>query len=103
MQIARHWRLKAQRYRLEGSSCPQVGQLTFPHRPVWPHCSHQQDRINGCARSEFAISLDLPVSNRMLDSFSLIRAYWFLVWETVIQESFSHKTSRPNKTTSSCW
>jgi len=39
MEITRHWRLKAQRYRLEGSACPTCGQLMFPPRPVCPHCT----------------------------------------------------------------
>jgi len=39
MEIPRHWRLKAQRYRLEGSICPICGQLTFPPRPVCPYCT----------------------------------------------------------------
>jgi len=32
MEIAKHWRLKAQRYRLEGSTCPDLrpGQLPAP-------------------------------------------------------------------------
>ncbi len=29
MEVPHHWRLKAQRYRLEGSTCPICGQLTF--------------------------------------------------------------------------
>jgi uncharacterized OB-fold protein len=41
MEIPRHWRLKAQRYRLEGSACPTCGQLSFPPRPVCPHCTAQ--------------------------------------------------------------
>lgn len=39
MEIPRHWRLKAQRYRLEGARCPVCGQPTFPPRPVCPHCA----------------------------------------------------------------
>ena len=38
MEIPRHWRLKAQRYRLAGSTCPACGQATFPPRPVCPQC-----------------------------------------------------------------
>ena len=53
MDIPRHWRLKAQRYRLEGSTCPNCGQAIFPPRPVCPHCSAQPVRIAG---------LGLPVS-----------------------------------------
>lgn len=39
MEIPRHWRLKAQRYRLEGSNCPICGTFTFPPRPVCPYCT----------------------------------------------------------------
>ena len=39
MEIPRHWRLKAQRYRLEASVCPGCGGLSFPPRPVCPHCA----------------------------------------------------------------
>jgi hypothetical protein len=38
MEIPRHWRLKAQRYRLEGAICPNCGELMFPPRPVCLHC-----------------------------------------------------------------
>jgi hypothetical protein len=38
MEVPRHWRLNAQRYRLIGSACPTCGQLLFPPRPVCPHC-----------------------------------------------------------------
>jgi hypothetical protein len=34
MEIAPHWRLKAQRYRLEGSACPVCRRVAFPPRPV---------------------------------------------------------------------
>jgi uncharacterized OB-fold protein len=37
MEIPQHWRLKAQRYRLEGSICPICGQVNFPPRQVCPH------------------------------------------------------------------
>jgi ribosomal protein L32 len=38
MEIPRHWRLKAQRYRLEGSICRNCGHRIFPSRPVCPDC-----------------------------------------------------------------
>jgi hypothetical protein len=41
MEIPRHWRLKAQRYRLEGSACPTCGQVSFPPRPSCQYCSVQ--------------------------------------------------------------
>jgi uncharacterized OB-fold protein len=45
MEIPRHWRLKAQRYRLEGSFCPTCGQLSFPPRPVCTHDTAQPVQI----------------------------------------------------------
>jgi uncharacterized OB-fold protein len=65
MEIPRHWRLKAQRYRLEGSSCPICGQLTFPLRMVCPHFNAQPVRIAG-----YGI-LALPPSNIKTDTISL--------------------------------
>jgi uncharacterized OB-fold protein len=47
MEITRHWRLQAQRYRLEGSICPSCGEPMFPPRPVCPHCANQLRRIAG--------------------------------------------------------
>jgi hypothetical protein len=39
MEIARNWRLKAQRYRLVGEVCPKCEGKIFPPRDVCPHCS----------------------------------------------------------------
>jgi hypothetical protein len=66
MEIPRHWRLQAQRYRLEGSVCLTCGQLTFPPRPVCAkrHCTAQPARIAGCGL------LVLPTSKRTLDTVS---------------------------------
>ena len=49
MEIARHWRLKAQRYRLQGSTCPTCGQPSFPPRPLCPHCITQAAGSAGSA------------------------------------------------------
>ncbi len=38
MNVSRHWRLKAQRYRLEGGQCPVCGEKSFPPRPVCRGC-----------------------------------------------------------------
>ncbi|NPA26864.1 MAG: Zn-ribbon domain-containing OB-fold protein [Chloroflexi bacterium] len=38
MEVARHWRLRRQRYRLEGEVCPQCGAKLFPPRDVCPVC-----------------------------------------------------------------
>jgi predicted amidophosphoribosyltransferase len=45
MEITRHWRLKDQRYRLQGFVCQNCGQPLFPPRPVCPHCVDQLARI----------------------------------------------------------
>ena len=38
MEIARHWRLKEQRYNLVGTTCQKCGERSFPPRPVCPKC-----------------------------------------------------------------
>ncbi len=48
MEIPRHWRLKAQRYRLEGSICPTCSHFSFPPRPVCPQYNTQPTQINTC-------------------------------------------------------
>ncbi|HLO15539.1 MAG TPA: zinc ribbon domain-containing protein [Anaerolineales bacterium] len=45
MEIPRHWRLKTQRYRLEGATCLTCGQFIFPPRPVCPHYTGQLTEI----------------------------------------------------------
>lgn len=38
MDIPRYWRLKKQRYRLQGKKCSACGQLSFPPRMVCRSC-----------------------------------------------------------------
>lgn len=38
MEIARHWRLRQQRYNLVGSVCPHCDAKNFPPRSVCPDC-----------------------------------------------------------------
>ncbi len=38
MEIARHWRLKDQRYNLAGSVCPKCGEKSFPPRDICSKC-----------------------------------------------------------------
>lgn len=38
MDITRNWRLREQRYRLEGTECTECGELHFPPRMVCPQC-----------------------------------------------------------------
>jgi uncharacterized OB-fold protein len=39
IEIARHWRLKSQRYQLVGEVCPECGNKMFPPRDVCPECA----------------------------------------------------------------
>ena len=39
VEIARHWRLKPQRYGLIGEVCPDCHEKIFPPRDVCPHCA----------------------------------------------------------------
>jgi uncharacterized OB-fold protein len=64
MEIPRHWRLNAQRYRLEGSACPTCGQLAFPPRQVCPQCTAPTMQIADYGFSE------LPTKNRIVDIVS---------------------------------
>ncbi|HSR47349.1 MAG TPA: Zn-ribbon domain-containing OB-fold protein [Anaerolineales bacterium] len=49
MEIARHWRLKAQRYGLVGEVCPHCEVKIFPPRDLCPDCGQE-------AREPFAFS-----------------------------------------------
>jgi uncharacterized protein len=49
MEIARHWRLKQQRYGLVGEVCPHCSAKIFPPRDVCPNCG-------GEAKTAFAFS-----------------------------------------------
>ena len=41
MDIARHWRLRRQRYALEGDQCPHCREYIFPPRDICPHCGEE--------------------------------------------------------------
>lgn len=41
MDISRNWRLRAQRYRLEGSACGGCARVYFPPREVCPDCGSE--------------------------------------------------------------
>jgi len=49
MEIARHWRLKAQRYGLVGEVCPHCDVKIFPPRDLCPDCGRE-------AREPYAFS-----------------------------------------------
>jgi len=67
MEIPRHWRLKTQRYRLEGSICPGCGKPMFPPRLVCPNHTDQLARIAD------SIILVLPATMNTFDIESRIR------------------------------
>ncbi|HEX9387320.1 MAG TPA: zinc ribbon domain-containing protein [Anaerolineales bacterium] len=65
MEIPRHWRLKAQRYRLEGSVCPTCGRYFFPPRPVCHQCFTQ-----AAQNTSWKLPV-LQISSHMLNNVSL--------------------------------
>lgn len=70
MEIPRHWRLRAQRYRLEGSTCPSCGALMFPPRPVCTKCQGTTRSTRSVANCELLI---VPPLNRFVSAISLER------------------------------
>ena len=54
MRIAQTWRLKGQRYALQGSKCQNCQNVMFPPREVCPHC---QARNTAAYNVEQVISL----------------------------------------------
>lgn len=45
MEVARHWRLKKQRYALVGESCPHCESKIFPPRDICPDCGHEAKEL----------------------------------------------------------
>ena len=39
MEIPKHWRLRKQRYALEGNECLRCKEPVFPPRPTCPECA----------------------------------------------------------------
>lgn len=44
MDIPRYWRLKDQRYRLQGAVCEECGHHSFPPRLVCPNCKSKHQK-----------------------------------------------------------
>jgi uncharacterized OB-fold protein len=42
MEVARHWRLNNQRYKMQGSVCACCGKVSFAPRPVCDACNQNQ-------------------------------------------------------------
>ncbi len=45
MEIARHWRLRKQRYALVGEVCPHCDTKLFPPRDVCPQCGQEARQL----------------------------------------------------------
>ena len=48
-QIARYWRLNAQRYGLVGNVCPDCNYKIFPPREVCSHCAEKTETLFPCS------------------------------------------------------
>ena len=46
MDIARHWRLRRQRYALEGEQCGHCRAYVFPPRDICPHCGEEAGPVH---------------------------------------------------------
>jgi len=66
MEIPRHWRLKAQRYRLEGSACSNCGQPIFPPRPVCSFCTAKQE-ISVLLPLPTLTEVEVQIGNRIIE------------------------------------
>ena len=53
MEIARHWRLKEQRYNLAGTTCKKCGEKSFPPRSICPKCGAEEaESFTFCGHGE---------------------------------------------------
>lgn len=56
MEIARHWRLNAQRYSLQGSVCTCCGKTFFAPRPVCDACRQPSSETGRIEREQVRTS-----------------------------------------------
>ena len=62
MEIPRHWRIRGERLRLEGSNCQNCGEKHFPARPVCPDCAEKRiDQSHGNVYPADNITQQTPV------------------------------------------
>ncbi len=59
MRVAQTWRLKGQRYALQGTKCENCQNVMFPPREVCPHC---QARNAAAYQNEQPRIVSLPTS-----------------------------------------
>ena len=62
MEVARHWRIKHQRYALVGEICINCGETLFPARAVCPHCRGKIHRLENLKSVDEAVTV--PVLTR---------------------------------------
>ena len=51
-KIALDWRLRGERYRLEGLSCPHCGTVHFPSKAICSECGHPMNGLAEIAEVE---------------------------------------------------
>ena len=59
-QIARHWRMKSQRYQLTGYTCSQCNTKMFQARVVCPTCAEAQIASDTETIDQNAILIQVP-------------------------------------------
>ena len=64
MEIARHWRLKNQRYQLIGQICQNCDTKIFPPQPICPKCRGEENVVeelnkNGPIKFEITTRINL--------------------------------------------
>lgn len=62
MEIARHWRLNNQRYKLQGSVCACCGKAFFAPRPVCDACSREESPTLTLGHSAIRHDISQPVA-----------------------------------------
>jgi uncharacterized OB-fold protein len=63
MNIAQNWRLKGQRYQLQGVKCEACQNVMFPPRAVCPHCREAELKAKVAEKIE-ALTLEPKVELR---------------------------------------
>jgi uncharacterized OB-fold protein len=53
MHVARHWREKPERYRMEAGRCNKCNKINFPRRIICPECGNKEfEKINLSGKGE---------------------------------------------------
>lgn len=64
MEVPRHWRLKKQRYALQGEICPHCENRIFPPREVCPYCGNQSQTTFTYGKNEAVYTL-VPIAENI--------------------------------------